>query len=554
MGDAMANAAFEQRLATKKKRTVKVRMSQRERLRAQRGLVAEAQSPVLRRPIMSETIKLTNHLVEIARAGENNDGLVLSEAMIRGRFKAVTARHFERIRQLSNFTTLADSVLERIALTLHETACAPGDVILEEGQVGQYFYIVDAGDVAVTKLTAEGQKHKIVTLGAGTIFGELSLLAGIPVTAGIHAETACTLLTLNRTDFLSILAPIEDQWNQRSDLMQEETISSIPLFRSLNVMDRSRINRLMHVFSFPAGATIYREGMPGHVLYVVLEGSVGLHVTSEDVSQITSQVRVDTVTQGHFFGEAAIISEHEGALRGNTCVADTDLKVAAIARAQVKGLSSLTTVLVEFAKLRSASLRDHARRASRLLGGGGGSDVAFDAQSAMDNITLPVTEQQQGAASSAKRAAENDDHRGMISHLAVKCVERPEMLLMKVSILAHSIALDRGIEQTGNDISRLLHRILRTVPEMRTHQELMLLVLLLEDSSFEAKFCPDWNDAMKMQLYRTCVVKSQYCIIMPPSIATSSHSPMFSFYNITHAQRNSYVPRTWTAALLERED
>jgi CRP-like cAMP-binding protein len=75
-----------------------------------------------------------------------------------------------------------------------------GHVILDEGEVGMAFYVIERGRVAVLR-----KGRKSAELGPGQIFGEIALLDRLPRTAACKALTAVTLLELKQRDFDKVL-------------------------------------------------------------------------------------------------------------------------------------------------------------------------------------------------------------------------------------------------------------------------------------------------------------------------------------------------------------
>jgi CRP-like cAMP-binding protein len=73
-------------------------------------------------------------------------------------------------------------------------------VIMKEGEKGMFMYVVLEGVVAVA---IDG---KIVEkVGPGGVFGEMALVDQSPRAASATAETDCSLLTVNRNDFLALV-------------------------------------------------------------------------------------------------------------------------------------------------------------------------------------------------------------------------------------------------------------------------------------------------------------------------------------------------------------
>jgi len=96
------------------------------------------------------------------------------------------------------FAPLSEAALEHLASALRPLELAAGAVVFRQGEAGDDFYVIEAGDVEVVK---EGEP--VATLGSGDYFGEIALLRDVPRTATIRALTAVRLLRLERERFLA---------------------------------------------------------------------------------------------------------------------------------------------------------------------------------------------------------------------------------------------------------------------------------------------------------------------------------------------------------------
>jgi cAMP-dependent protein kinase regulator len=86
-----------------------------------------------------------------------------------------------------------------------------GEFVIREGEWGDVFYIVEAGEAVATKTLTPGQApEEVMQYGPADYFGELSLLKGEPRAANILAKTNLRCVTLDRQSFKRMLGPLEE--------------------------------------------------------------------------------------------------------------------------------------------------------------------------------------------------------------------------------------------------------------------------------------------------------------------------------------------------------
>ncbi len=94
--------------------------------------------------------------------------------------------------------------LETISSSLTQRSFPVGSLILEEGVVGEEFYILTSGKVQVLKKTIEGEPYVVAVMNADKhpiAFGEGGLLDGEARTATIKALAPCETLVLSGDSF-----------------------------------------------------------------------------------------------------------------------------------------------------------------------------------------------------------------------------------------------------------------------------------------------------------------------------------------------------------------
>jgi CRP/FNR family cyclic AMP-dependent transcriptional regulator len=106
------------------------------------------------------------------------------------------------------FSELAEGELERINPLLKRRQYKKGHVIITEGERGDVIYLIEKGQVKVTRQSLDGREKILDILSDGAFFGELSVLDEMPRSATVEAMGSVSILTLHKDDFLRLLEEI----------------------------------------------------------------------------------------------------------------------------------------------------------------------------------------------------------------------------------------------------------------------------------------------------------------------------------------------------------
>ena len=111
----------------------------------------------------------------------------------------------EGLQAIPLFANLDEKDLSDIAGLLIERKFPRDAVIFEEGTLGDYMYLIQEGQVKVTKMSEDGREKILELFGPGDFFGDMSLIDREPRSASIKTTKACVLMALSRHDFLGLL-------------------------------------------------------------------------------------------------------------------------------------------------------------------------------------------------------------------------------------------------------------------------------------------------------------------------------------------------------------
>ena len=93
-----------------------------------------------------------------------------------------------------------------------------GEAIINQGDKGDIFFILDEGKAHAEKVFEEGKKpQRVKDYEAGGYFGELALLKNEPRAATIIADNNCRCLFLDRMAFKRLLGPLENILQRNSE-------------------------------------------------------------------------------------------------------------------------------------------------------------------------------------------------------------------------------------------------------------------------------------------------------------------------------------------------
>ena len=91
------------------------------------------------------------------------------------------------------------------AVRVREVRVKAGDIIIREGDEGDYYYMIQQGRCKVTRSSRAGSELTLATLGAGDAFGEEALLSEAKRNADVVMLTDGILMRLSKQDFNELL-------------------------------------------------------------------------------------------------------------------------------------------------------------------------------------------------------------------------------------------------------------------------------------------------------------------------------------------------------------
>jgi CRP/FNR family transcriptional regulator, cyclic AMP receptor protein len=241
---------------------------------------------------------------------------------------------------------------------------AQGEIFFTENQNSDRMYLVEEGEVALTR----GGKA-IDVVKAGEIFGEMAAISQLPRSATAVARTACRVVSLDATQFQRAIQKMPEFALMLMAILINRlrlTVAMLAMSKSLEASDGARTRRvfddkllrgLMVATQHrlpqhcPLNKVIMKEGEAGVFMYVVLGGRVAISIKSKIV---------EWVGPGGVFGEMALIDQSP---RAATATAETDCDLLSINRSDFLTIVKTNPVfVVSLLKAAADRLRDMTSR------------------------------------------------------------------------------------------------------------------------------------------------------------------------------------------------
>lgn len=194
-----------------------------------------------------------------------------------------------------------------------------GETIIEQGEEGDNFYVIDKGIVDVYV-----NNEFVLTINEGGSFGELALIYGTPRAATVVAKTDVKLWAIDRLSYRRILMGSV----MRKRKMYDEFLSKVQILADLDKWERANVADALERCDFEPGTHVVEQGQPGDEFFIILEGEANVLQKRSDDAPFDV---VGHLTSSDYFGEIALLLDRP---RAATVVAKTPLKCIKLDRAR----------------------------------------------------------------------------------------------------------------------------------------------------------------------------------------------------------------------------
>lgn len=213
------------------------------------------------------------------------------------------------------FAHLDEKQVQIIVDALEPADVPIGTEIIKQGDMGDYFYLMDSG---ICEIFKDGEL--VQTCTEAMSFGELALMYNSPRAATVTAKEAVKLYKLDRTTFKVILT---DTTIKKRELYSS-FLENVSILAHLKENERLAVADALSSVTFSEGEKIINEGDAGNSFYILEEGQLECFKGGESVGNLEP---------GAYFGEVALLTDRP---RQATVVAKGNVKCLSLERKTFK--------------------------------------------------------------------------------------------------------------------------------------------------------------------------------------------------------------------------
>jgi len=200
-----------------------------------------------------------------------------------------------------------------------------GEIIIKQGDSGEYFYIVESGKLEVY-MESCGLRLKVGrTLDEGDYFGELALMYNTPRAATVITVEDSNLWRIDRQTYRTIVTHHNKETSDEFfGLVSNVHILGKRLGDVLSHAQLSKVVSTLEIEEFDHGSVIIRQHQTGDYFYIISEGQVDvwqeavLSTSGGVLNRSMMGTKLVTLKRGDYFGEKALLADD---VRQASCIA-----------------------------------------------------------------------------------------------------------------------------------------------------------------------------------------------------------------------------------------
>jgi len=203
-----------------------------------------------------------------------------------------------------------------------------GDIIIQQGDKGDYFYVVDSGVCDISIKIGDKDPFVVKVVQDGDYFGELALMYGTPRAATVKATSdVVKLYAIDRMTYRKIVMG----QSQAKRELYENFLKKVPLLSCMTSYERLTVADALQTKTFLANSVIIKEGDKGDDFFILVDGECEVYKIINGEEKNLGFV----LKPGAYFGELALLFDQP---RAATIIAKKNAKTVYLDRKSFKML------------------------------------------------------------------------------------------------------------------------------------------------------------------------------------------------------------------------
>ncbi|XP_064653243.1 cAMP-dependent protein kinase type II regulatory subunit-like [Lineus longissimus] len=205
-------------------------------------------------------------------------------------------RLLEAVGGILLFRSLDPDQMQDVLDAMFEKRATPGEHVIEQGDDGDNFYVIDQGTYDVL-VTVNGEQKRVHVFEDQGSFGELALMYNMPRSATVVAKTKGVLWAMTRNSFRTIV--LKAAFKKRK--MYESLLEGVPMLKHLDQYERMNLADALTPRIYQ-DCIILKEGDDADGMYFIEDGNVKITITKDG-----KEAEVARSGKGKYFGEMALV-------------------------------------------------------------------------------------------------------------------------------------------------------------------------------------------------------------------------------------------------------
>ncbi|CAB3980715.1 cAMP-dependent kinase type II regulatory subunit-like isoform X2 [Paramuricea clavata] len=206
----------------------------------------------------------------------------------------------EAVQNILLFKNLEREQLTRVLDAMFERKVTPDDHVIDQGDDGDNFYVVDSGTYDIF-VKIDGVDKNVGSYNNKGSFGELALMYNTPRAATIVATSDGILWALDRVTFRKIVLRAASKKRKA----YEALIEKVPMLSEINMSEKMNLADALASKTYDDGECIIKQDDEAEFMYFVEKGVVSIRIQQPGES---TDVEVAKCAEGQYFGELALVT------------------------------------------------------------------------------------------------------------------------------------------------------------------------------------------------------------------------------------------------------